>query len=174
MSANSVSPPPSADAGGTATACSMPSTTGTGMYDASVCHSRLPRLSSRRLSSRARTRLSSSRFEMSPICGIASRRLPPWSARRGRSPGAEPGSEVAQLRIAQALIVKHQHRVAIDGVPDGVDGRASIGWLRSMPPTSAANSRMQSAKLDGHGRPPHPERLHHGTQEAAKGHRRLR
>ena len=55
---------------------------------------------------------------MSPICGSARRRLPPWSAPRPISSGPNSCSEIAQLRIGQALIVKHQDRVAVDGIPD--------------------------------------------------------
>ena len=150
MSANSVSPPPSAEAGGTATANSIPSTTGTGMYEASVCHSRLPSMSSRRRSSRARMLLSTSRLEMSPISGMSSRRLPPCSAARPISSGPNLSAKFLSCASVSVLATKHQHRMRSIACHNVSTAVLASGDATSMPETSAPIWGWRGVDVDGH------------------------
>ena len=50
---------------------------------------------------------------------------PPATSRRSATDfeRAELGGEIAQLRVVESLAAKHQHRIAIDRLPDRVDRR---------------------------------------------------
>ena len=144
MSANSVSPSPNGEGGGSATACSMPSTTGTGMYDASVCHSRLPRLSSRRRSSRRADPVVL--VEVRDVADLRDREPPPSRPRADAADlqRAEAGGEIAQLGVGQALVAEHQHRIAVDRRQMASTVAASSGRARSTPAISAPNAGLSA------------------------------
>ncbi len=110
MSANSVLPP----ADGMRRADSSENFAGTALNELSECHSRLPRLNSRRRSSRASTWLFLSRLEMS----LTSRIDQPPLLPQFMSPVACSSSPKLRLRgelrfVGEVLVVEHQHAVLV-------------------------------------------------------------
>jgi hypothetical protein len=77
---------------------------------------------------------------------------PPATGRRGAADleRAEPGSEIAQLRVVEALAAKHQHRIAVDRLPDRADG-SGIDRLGEVDAVGlGGKQRMKLAQFKGH------------------------
>jgi hypothetical protein len=87
---------------------------------------------------------------MSPISGCFRHRRPPAAAASDLE-RAEPGREIAQLGVVEALAAKHQHRIAIDRLPDRVDGRGidPLGEVNAV--GLGGKQRMKLAQFNGHG-----------------------
>src|SRR6516225_681893 len=79
------------------------------------------------------------------------RQAPPTAAGRPADfERAKIAREVAQLRIIEALVVEHQHGVAVDRLPDRID-RLPIDPLAEINPADFGDEmRIDLPNLDGH------------------------
>ena len=138
MSANSVLPP----LPGIVRACSSEYFAGVGLNELSECHSMLPRLNSRRRSSRARISLSLPRFEMSPISGASRRSSSRRMSALAVSSVPEMAAERELLLVVDLLVVEDQHGEFVHALADRARSRRrSRSGDRSMPDDLAGEER---------------------------------
>ena len=69
---------------------------------------------------------------------------------------AEAGGEITQLRVGQALVVKHQHGIAVEGIPDRGFGRVIDGAAQIDPVHLGDEIRAYRAQFQGHRLPLRP------------------
>ncbi len=165
MSANSVLPP----ADGMSRADSSEYFAGTALNELSECHSRLPRLNSRRRSSRARSWLFLSRLEMS-LTSIDSRRsLPLRDVARRLLQRAEVAAEGQLGFVGEVLVVEHQHAVLVHAGRDrrGIGVRQRPGDVDAGDLAREERARHRVDRRDGqvmHARRHRPSRRHPGDR----------
>ena len=121
---------------------------GTALNELSECHSRLPRLNSRRRSSRASSLLSLSRLETSLHVHATSRRSCALRDVAGRLlQRAEVAAERQLLLVGEVLVVEHQHGVVVHAGLIAAASARDSGCVMSTPDTSPAKNGRETGSI---------------------------